>query len=157
MTRWLDDGEQRAWRAILRSWRLIEGVLEEALDELGVSVGEYELLSMLSEAPEGRLRMAELAHLVVQSRSRVSHTATRLQHRGWVERLRYRQDGRGVVLALTDQGRVELDRLAPVHVESVRRALLEHITRDELIAQGDAMRKVVRAIRHSDDQATDAL
>lgn len=157
MTRWLDEGEQHAWRAILRSWRLIEQAMEDALASEGVSMGEYELLSMVSEAPDGRLRMAELAHLVVQSRSRVSHTATRLEHRGWVERLRYRQDGRGVVLALTDLGRSELERLAPIHVESLRGAYLDHVSRDQFIAQGDALREVVRAIRHSDHEATDAL
>ncbi|WP_151525696.1 MarR family winged helix-turn-helix transcriptional regulator [Serinicoccus kebangsaanensis] len=157
MVRWLDDEEQRAWRSILRASHLITLVMEEALDAYGVSLGEYELMSMVSEAPGGRMRMAELAHLVVQSRSRVSHTATRLEKRGWVERVRTPQDRRGVVLQLTATGRQELERLAPVHVESVRQALLDHLSREELVEHGAALRRVILATRHRDDEATDAL
>lgn len=157
MVRWLDDEEQRAWRAILRASHLMTLIMEEALDEFGVSLGEYELMSMVSEAPGGQMRMAELAHLVVQSRSRVSHTATRLEKRGWVERVRASQDRRGVVLVLTAAGQEQLVKLAPVHVESVRAALIDHVTREELVAQGEVMRRVVRATRHRDDEALDAV
>lgn len=157
MVRWLDDEEQRAWRAILRASHLMTLIMEEALDEFEVSLGEYELMSMVSEAPGGQMRMAELAHLVVQSRSRVSHTATRLEKRGWVERVRAPQDRRGVVLVLTAAGQEQLVKLAPVHVESVRAALIDHVTREELVAQGEVMRRVVRATRHRDDEALDAV
>lgn len=155
--RWLDEEEQRAWRAILRATHLLRMTMEAALDDHGLSLGEYELLSMVSEAPGGRMRMAALAELIVQSRSRVSHTATRLEKRGWVERLPSFRDGRGVVLVLTDEGRDKLDRLAPVHIESVRRALLDHVSREELIAQGEVMRRVVLALRSSDTAASDAV
>ncbi|GAA4877581.1 MarR family winged helix-turn-helix transcriptional regulator [Serinicoccus chungangensis] len=157
MVRWLDEEEQRAWRSILRGSHLVRLIMEEALDELGVSLGEYELMSMVSEAPGGRMRMAELAHLVVQSRSRVSHTASRLEKRGWVERERAPQDRRGVVLVLTEAGQAQLHKLAPVHVESVRSALLDHLTREELVTHGDLMRRVVLAIRHGEDEALDAV
>ena len=103
------------------------------------------------------MRMAQLAHLIVQSRSRVSHTASRLEKRGWVERVPSPQDGRGVMLVLTAAGQKELDRLAPIHVESVRHALLDHLTREELLKHGDALRRVVLAIRHSEDEASDAV
>ena len=155
--RWLDGEEQRAWRAILRSAHLVRLAMEQALDEHDLSLGEYELLSMLSEAPGGQLRMAALADLVVQSRSRVSHTATRLQKRGWVVRAPAPSDGRGVLLQLTAAGRERVVELAPVHVESVRAALLDHLTREELVGYGAAMRRVVLATRHSEDEAADAL
>lgn len=157
MTRWLDAEEQRAWRSILRASHLIRVSMAEALEHFDVTVGEYELLSMLSEAPGGRMRMAALADLIVQSRSRVSHTATRLQGRGWVERVPSRKDGRGVVLVLTPQGREQLSELAPAHVESVRRALLDHLTREELLEHGDLMRRIVLANRHHEDEASDAV
>lgn len=155
--RWLDEEEQRAWRSILRASHLIQVSMEEALAVHRVSVGEYELLSMVSEAPGGRMRMSALADLIVQSRSRVSHTATRLEKRGWVERVKTPEDGRGVVLAITAEGRERLEVLAPAHVESVRHGLLDHLSREELLAQAEVMRRVVRATRHHEDEATDAL
>ncbi len=154
--RWLDAEEQRAWRAILRSTHLTRVAMEEALDAYGVSMGEYELLSMVSEAPGGRMRMSALAELVVQSRSRVSHTATRLEQRGWVRRDRSTDDGRGVVLVLTDEGRRMITELAPVHVESVRQALLDHLSREELVAYGELMARIVRA-NSTEEQATDVV
>ena len=155
--RWLDEEEQHAWRSILRANHLLRAVMNEALDPFDVSLGEYELLSMVSEAPGARMRMAAVADLIVQSRSRVSHTATRLEKRGWVQRMPSVRDGRGVVLALTPEGREMVEQLAPVHVESVRAALLDHISGEELVAYGDMMRRVVRATRASDDQASDAV
>lgn len=154
--RWLDDAEQRSWRSILRAYHLLDRAMQTALDDHTVSVGEYELLSMVSEAPGGRMRMAELAQLVVQSRSRVSHTATRLEKRGWVRRERILEDGRGVALALTAEGRERITELAEVHVTSVRTAFLDHLTREELIGYGDVMRRVVRATRRDEGEARDA-
>lgn len=154
--RWLDDEEQQAWRAILRASHLLRVQMEEALDEHGVSMGEYELLSMVSEAPGSRMRMSALAELIVQSRSRVSHTATRLEQRGWVRRDRSTDDGRGVVLVLTDEGRRMITELAPVHVESVRRALLDHLSREEFLDYGELMARIVRATR-GEDQASDVV
>lgn len=157
MTRWLDPQEQHAWRAILRSAHVLRASMDEALVPHGVSLGEYELLSMLSEAPGGRMRMSALADLIVQSRSRVSHTATRLERKGWVERVPSREDGRGVELALTGDGRARLGELAPIHVESVRAAFLDHLTREELLVHGELMRRVLVATRRSDDEASDAV
>lgn len=157
MTRWLDPEEQRAWRAILRSAHMLRVAMDEALVPHGVSLGEYELLSMLSEAPGCRMRMSALADLIVQSRSRVSHTATRLERQGWVVRAPSREDGRGVELALTDEGRLRLAELAPIHVESVRTAFLDHLSREELLAHGALMRRVLGATRRSDDEASDAV
>ncbi|WP_131103543.1 MarR family winged helix-turn-helix transcriptional regulator [Ornithinimicrobium sufpigmenti] len=157
MTRWLDPQEQHAWRAILRSAHVLRVAMDEALAPHGVSLGEYELLSMLSEAPGCRMRMSVLADLIVQSRSRVSHTATRLERQGWVERAPSREDGRGVELALTAEGRARLSELAPIHVESVRTAFLDHLMREELLAHGELMRRVLVATRRSDDEASDAV
>ena len=154
--RWLDAEEQQAWRAILRSSHLLRLAMEEALDAHDVSMGEYELLSMVSEAPGARMRMSAVAELVVQSRSRVSHTATRLERRGWVRRDRSTDDGRGVMLVLTDEGLRMIEALAPVHVESVRRALLDHLSREELLAYGRLMARIVRANR-GQDQASDVV
>ena len=102
--RWLSADEQSSWRAYLRANRELDVALDRDLQSVGVSLSEYELLSMLSEAADQRLRMSALADLIVQSRSRVTHTAARLERRGWVRRTPAPDDGRGVLLEVTDEG-----------------------------------------------------
>src|SRR4051812_49960428 len=102
--RWLSDAEQASWRAVLRGTRLLERALDDALGDAGLQLSEYEIISMLSEQSNHRLRMSELAAMVVQSRSRLTHTAKRLEDRGWVTREQCSDDRRGVELVLTTGG-----------------------------------------------------
>lgn len=136
---WLDHQQQQAWRAYLRSSRLLEAELDRDLVEHGVQLTEYEILSMLSERPRRRARMSELADLVVQSRSRLTHTAARLEQRGWVERQPCEGDRRGVELVLTAEGDAVLGRVAPHHVASVRTHLVDPLSRGQLLALGESM------------------
>ncbi|WP_068403197.1 MarR family winged helix-turn-helix transcriptional regulator [Kribbia dieselivorans] len=139
---WLTAQEQTFWRAYLRGSRLLENELNSALDGFGVQLTEYELISMLSEAPGGRLRMSLLADAIVQSRSRVTHTAARLEARGWVRRESCLEDKRGVELVLTESGRQAIEDMAWAHVKSVRDALVDALTPEEFAALGHAMEKV---------------
>ncbi len=140
--RWLDEGEQVSWRAFLRASRELDVAFDRDLQTEGISLSEYELLSMLSESPMGQLRMSALAALIIQSRSRVTHTAARLERRGWVVRTPAPDDGRGVLLRLTDEGQQAIGRLAVVHVESVRRHLVDVLTPAQFAAVGEAMQAV---------------
>jgi DNA-binding MarR family transcriptional regulator len=151
--RWLSDSEQHSWRAILRGTRLLEQALDRALDAVGIQLSEYEIISMLSEAPTRRLRMSELADFVVQSRSRLTHTARRLEARGWVTREPCADDKRGVELVLTPAGMEAVTRISRIHVQSVRDNLVDIMPPAQFQALGDAM-AVVRD--HLDpDAATD--
>ena len=136
--RWLSHEEQLAWRAYLRGSRLLDKALDDDLRDV-CQLTEYELISMLSEAPGQRMRMSHLADGIVQSRSRVTHTTKRLEDRGWVRRERSAEDGRGVEILLTDEGRAAIAELAPRHVHSVRRHLVDALTHDQLVALGEAM------------------
>lgn len=138
-TNWLDADEQQHWRAYLRGSRLLERALVDDLAPLGIQLTEYELLSMLSESPGHRTRMSRLADDIIQSRSRVTHTASRLEKRGWVERCRATDDGRGVEISLTDAGREALEGMAATHVDSVRRHLVDVLTPEQFTALGEAM------------------
>lgn len=141
--RWLDDDQQVAWRAYIRSSRALETLLDNEIRAAsGMSLSEFELLSMLSEADGAMMRMSALADLVVQSRSRVTHTANRLERRGWVTRRAAAQDGRGVELRLTDRGYEVVVVAARAHVVSVRRHLIDLLDREELQALGNSMAKV---------------
>jgi DNA-binding MarR family transcriptional regulator len=130
--RWLDAGQQRAWRAYLVGTTLLMDRLDRELrEEHGLSLPEYEVLVRLSEAPDGRARMATLADSMSHSRSRVTHTVARMEAAGLVSRRTCLSDGRGVEAVLTDQGRAALEAAAPAHVSGVRRMLMD------LAAPGD--------------------
>jgi DNA-binding MarR family transcriptional regulator len=144
---WLDAEEQHAWRQYLRATRLLEAALDHDLQTQGLQLSEYEIISMLSEQPDRRLRMSQMAELVVQSRSRLTHTAGRLEKRGWVHREACLGDRRGVELVLTDAGHAEITRMAAAHVGSVRRNLVDHLSREDFLALGRAMEDISRGIR----------
>lgn len=139
---WLSDDEQRAWRAYLRGSRALEAVLDAELQDVGMSLAEYELLSMLSEAPGQVMRMSRLADQTVQSRSRVTHTATRLTRRGWVERKPAPDDGRGIQLELNDAGLAAVRSAARVHARGVQEHLVRQMDPALFQSLGAAMRSV---------------
>ena len=157
--RWLSPAEQRAWRDFLWGGRVVMAGLDRDLRGAGVQASEYEILSMLSESPGHSMRMSELATLVVQSRSRLTHAASRLEERGWVMRQPCEEDRRGVLLTLTEDGLHTLVDLAPLHVDSVRRHLVDLLTPEEFARLGELMSVVrlaasVDSAGHTDGPAT---
>lgn len=139
---WLTDAEQQAWRAYLAATRLINDALDEDLRAHGLTLGEYEILAVTSEAEGQHVRMSVLAESVAQSRSRLTHTATRLEKRGLVRRRPAEDDGRGVELWLTQAGRELLDEVAPLHVASVRHHLVDHLGDEGFQRLGAAMAQI---------------
>lgn len=138
MTRWLDDDEQRTWRAFLATSEQLYGALDRQLQrDAGISHPSYVVLAMLSEAPDRSLRMSELAALANSSPSRLSHAVARLQERGWVRREPAAQDGRGTVAVLTDEGWEMLVRTAPGHVGAVREHLFDRLTPEQVRCLGE--------------------
>ncbi|PZW03758.1 DNA-binding transcriptional regulator, MarR family [Micromonospora phaseoli] len=126
MTRWLTPDEQRTWRAFLTASRALMDTLDRELQrDAGMPHAYYEILVRLSEAPERRLRMSELADASGSSRSRLSHAVARLEAAGWVRREDCPTDRRGQIALLTDAGFAELAAAAPGHVEGVRRHLFD--------------------------------
>ena len=127
-TRWLDDEEQRAWRSFLRAASAIDEALDRQLQrDAGMPHAYYQVLAMLSEAPERTLRMSQLAELTTSSASRLSHAVSRLEEKGWVRRERHPTDRRGALAVLTDDGWTALQAAAPGHVAAVRRVLFDRL------------------------------
>lgn len=136
-TRWLDADQQRSWRAYLVGTTLLMDRLDRELRERhDLSLPEYEILVRLSEAPDRRMRMAELAQAISHSRSRVTHTVARLEKDGLVTRSACVSDGRGVEAVLTDEGFARLDDAAHTHVEGVRRLLVDLASGEDFTAVG---------------------
>lgn len=133
MSVWLTEQEQRVWRLQLALQRRLLTLLEQNMQAAaGVSHGYYVILAMLSEAPDQRLRMSELAQQVFSSPSRVSHAVDRLVERGWVERQKVAGDRRGALAVLTEAGRRVLEEAAPGHVRLVREAYFDLLTPEQL-------------------------
>jgi DNA-binding MarR family transcriptional regulator len=142
-TRWLDAAQQRDWRAFIEgSVRLLDLLDRDLKARHSLTISEYEILVRLSEAPDHRLRMAELAASASQSRSRLSHTCGRLESKGLVRRDSCPGDKRGVFAVLTDQGFAILEEAAGDHVAAVREYFVDVIDPDDLEALGRAFRTV---------------
>jgi DNA-binding MarR family transcriptional regulator len=141
--RWLDDRQQRSWRSFLSGVTLLMDRIDRDMREKhGLSLAEYELLVRLSEAPQHHLRMAELAHSVKNSRSRITHTIRRLEDAGFVVRRACASDGRGVQAVLTDDGYAKLVAAAPDHVDTVRDSLIDVVAAQDLEVIGRALQRV---------------
>lgn len=142
-TRWLDDAEQRAWRAYLESTILLFDALDRQLQrDAGLPHAYFEILVRLSEAEGRTLRMSELATATHSSRSRLSHAVARLEERGWVVRRDCDTDRRGQLAELTDAGFAVLESAAPGHVDAVRRYVIDRLTPeqiDQLTAIGESI------------------
>lgn len=149
--RWLDERQQLSWRAYRDGTaRLLDALARELEDDAGLSLGEYEVLVRLSEAPCRTLRMSELAGELAHSRSRLTHTIRRMEASGLVARTPCREDARGVNCTMTDAGWERLVDAAPGHVEAVREHLVDVLTTEQLSALGDAMTVVGDALRERD-------
>ena len=119
-TPWLNDSEQAAWRAWLDMYRLLLPTFDRQVH--------------LSEAPDHRLRMSELADHTLSTRSAITRTVDRLVAREWVRRRRSTDDQRGYFAELTDLGVEVLTEIAPGHVAAVRSYLIDLLTETELAA-----------------------
>ncbi|GIH28795.1 transcriptional regulator [Acrocarpospora phusangensis] len=126
--RWLSPAEQRAWRAHLAAHRLLTHRLDRDLQEHGLSFNDYEILVNLSESPDRRMRMSDLADATIQSRSRLSHQISRMETAGLVTRENCEADRRGTFAVLTAHGWDTIQRVAPDHVAGVRRHLIDLLT-----------------------------
>ncbi|HEX4362054.1 MAG TPA: MarR family transcriptional regulator [Pseudonocardia sp.] len=142
-TRWLDDDEQRTWRAFLAANRLLMDSLDRQLQhEAGIPHTYYEILVRLSEVPERALRMSQLAASSMSSRSRLSHAVARMEETGWVRRRECATDRRGAVCELTDAGMAAIKAAAPGHVEAVRTHLFDQLTPEQVVA----LREISQAV-----------
>ena len=123
---WLSESEHRMWRGYLDSTRLLLRALDRQLEaDADISSADFEVLVLLSEAPQRRLRMSELADAAVTTRSGVTRAANRLAKLGWLRRAACPDDKRGWFAELTEPGLEKVRSAAPGHVATVRRNLFD--------------------------------
>ncbi|MFJ9856969.1 MarR family winged helix-turn-helix transcriptional regulator [Streptomyces albogriseolus] len=140
--RWLTAEEEHAWRAFRRMVIAVQTRTVQDLAAHGLSEPDYEVLSTLSERPEGTSALHEQAAKMGWSRSRLSRHATRMEARDLIRRAPDPADGRGCLLVLTETGWDTLRQAAPTHLDSVRRHFVDRLEPEELAALGRIAEKI---------------
>ena len=141
---WLDADQKREWRSLVALVMTLPPALDAQLKrDSGLNMFEYSVLAALSESPEQRLPMSELARLARGSRSRLSHAVSRLEAAGWVTRGSCTESGLRTAAVLTAEGRRKVEATAPGHVAEARRLVVDALTPEQLRALGEAARAIV--------------
>jgi DNA-binding MarR family transcriptional regulator len=123
---WLDERELGAWQDFLAVSTILNRQVDQRLKaQAGLTQPQYEVLVRLSEAPDGELRMAELAAAAMTSRSRLTYQVDQLEKAGLIRRSSCPTDERGVVAALTTAGWDKLRQTAPGHAAFVRERFID--------------------------------
>ncbi len=139
-TRPLDAREAAAFHALIRTHARVVRILEAELEaEQGLSLPAYEVLAHLSEAPDRRRRMTELASFAVLTPSGLTRLVDKLVRDGLVERQRCGTDARVVYAALTDAGFQRLVDAYPTHLRGVREHVVDRLTPAQLDAVAEAL------------------
>lgn len=147
---WLDEREERAWRALqFMQMRLEAALARELAADSGLSYPDYLVLVALTDHPEGRLRLFQLGEILGWEKSRLSHHVTRMAGRGLVNKERCDSDRRGSFVAVTEQGRTEIESAAPGHLRTVRELFIDRLTPGQLDAIATAAETI---LSHLDDE-----
>lgn len=152
--RWLTEREERAWRALqFMQMRLESELARQLAADSSLSYPDYLVLVALTDRPEGRMRLFELAEILGWEKSRASHHVGRMVDRGLVKKQKCDSDRRGFYVAVTARGRREIEAAAPGHVATVHRLFVDRLSPEQLDALGDAAEVVLAALdERVDDQ-----
>lgn len=124
----LSASEELLWRRFSAVLGSVPGVLDERLRaETGLNHFQYTVLDALSHQPDGRLQLAQIARANDSSLSRLSHSITRLETAGFVERATCEHDRRASWAVLTDEGARVVERSRDAYVRIVRETLLDRV------------------------------
>lgn len=131
--RWLNEDEQRAWRAYVFGVRQVDAALDRQLQrDAGMPHAYYGILTVLVDAGVDGLRMSDLARSVRFSPSRLAHAVSSLARSGWVERHECPTDRRGQIATVTPAGAAAQRSAAPGHVALVREMIFDHLEPEDV-------------------------
>src|SRR2546421_5413941 len=132
----------KAWRSLLRAHATLMRQLDTDLEKkTGLALADFDVLAQLARAG-GELRMTDLATRALLSRSGMTRRVARLVEEGLVRRADADEDGRGVVVALTDAGIARLAETAPVHLRGISERFVSKLDDQELAVLKNALDKV---------------
>ena len=144
----IDDRRLAAWRALLASHAaLVDRLGEELQDEKDLPLPWYEVLLWLNQAPDGRMRMGELAGSLLLTPSGVTRLVDRMEADGLVQRQQCPSDRRGWNAVITPAGRARLRSAAPVHMRGIERHFGRHLSDQEADLIADVLGRVLGDLR----------
>ncbi len=145
--RWLTPQEREAWLAVLAVTMHLPSRLDSDLHaEARITLFDYNVMAMLSEAENKSLPMSELAVRTNASLSRLSHVVKKLEKRGWLERTQSEVDARVTMAHLTEDGFQKIVELSPHHVEAVRELLFDKLDQEDVSELARIGRKITRSL-----------
>ncbi len=145
--RHLSKSELRTWTRFLDASRLLEEILAKHLArDHGMTHSDYEVLVRLDGAG-GEMRMTTLAQQVVSSAQKLTHTANRLEKRGWIARVPIEDDGRGLMATLLPDGKAALAGAAGEHADLIKQFLLDPMSKDEQHVVAESMDRLSAHMR----------
>ena len=147
--RWLNPAEMKAWRRYIIASRRLLDALDYDLDHHELSMADYEVLAQLSDAPDRKMRMSELAEEAMLSRSRLSHRIKVMEKAGWVKREACPEDKRGSFAVMTAKGWKAIVAAAPDHVSSVRLRFIDHLTKEDQRVLAEIFERVTDSLKEN--------
>lgn len=126
-----------AWESLFRAQVSIMRALAAEFPSDVISLNEYDVLFNITRAPGRRLRLKDLNHNVLITQPSVSRLVDRLTTRGLVAKLPDPRDGRGTIVAMTDEGFDLFRRVAITHMDAINRQFGDNLSEDELRTLAD--------------------
>ena len=140
----------KAWRGFVNTSSDLLNLIARDLEPFGIDGGDYQLLAMLSEAPDQKLKMCELAERLRLSRSGLTRRIDGVLKAKYVAQARDNKDGRVVFAHLTKKGFDFIKKVAPHHLESVRHRMIDLLSVAELKAFGSGFEKISKNVKQSE-------
>ena len=145
MTKNLEPEKLDAWRGVLFAQaRVVRALEADMLEQHGLPITWFDLLSRLSDAPHQRMRMHELEEASLFTRSGITALADRLENAGLVRRERSAEDRRGVYLAITEAGLDKFAEVWPDHRRSIESHFGKYLNAEDTQALRTATKKILK-------------
>jgi len=148
-TKWLNPAEMRAWLAYVTTSVDLQRAIERDLEPFGLDGGDYQLLAMLSDATDRRMKMCDLADTLRLSRSGLTRRMEGVLRKKLVGRVQSEGDKRVAYAVLTDKGMNLLRTVAPHHVDSVRHHMIDRLNDTEIRALATAFEKIAKGLNET--------
>lgn len=148
--KWLNSAEMKAWRGFVSTSNDLLNLIARDLEPFGIDGGDYQLLAMLSEAPNQKLKMCDLAEKLRLSRSGLTRRMEGVMKAKYVSQIRDEDDGRVIFAHLTKKGFDFIKTIAPHHLKSVRNRMIDLLSPAEIKAFGSGFEKIAKNVNSSD-------